>query len=83
MNEQTESLILEHLRAIRAKQDEHDRKFDMVIERVGSLEKHQARLGEQIALTQTDIANLSLRLDHVDRRLDRIERRLDIVEEPV
>jgi len=76
MNEQTESLILEHLRAIRAKLDEHDLKFENITQRVGSLEKH-------VAVMQGDIVDIRHSIDRMEVRLSRIEKRLDIVEEPV
>lgn len=39
MSDEIADLILNMLRAIRSKQDEHDRKFDEVITRLGALER--------------------------------------------
>jgi len=71
----TESLVLEHLRAIRATVERTERELGDVPRRVGSIEQHLANL-------QSDVANLRLRLDHQGERLDRIARRLDIADAP-
>jgi cell division protein FtsB len=67
-------LILSLLRAIRAKLDDHDRKLDELIVRVGRLER-------EIVNLHADFATISLRIDNLDRRVERIERRLDLVDE--
>ena len=61
-------LILELLRAIRSKQDEHSVALLEIKERVGFLEGQYA--------------SLSRRVDRMDDRLERIERRLELVETP-
>ena len=73
--------MLNMLRAIRGKLDEHDRKFDEVIVRLGRVERETAGLRLEIANLHGDFASLSERLDNLDRRLDRVERRLDLVDE--
>ena len=68
-----ENLVLEHLRAIRATLEKVERDLGDVRHRVGSIERH-------LAILQSDIANVHLRLDHQGDRLDRIERRLELVD---
>jgi hypothetical protein len=74
VSDERADLILNMLRAIRSKQDEHDHKFDEVIMRLGALERDFAGM-------KLDFAGVHLRLDNIGRRLDRVERRLDLVDE--
>jgi archaellum component FlaC len=67
--------ILNMLRGIRGKQDQHDQKFDEVITRLSSLERDFAEM-------KLDFAGVHARLDNIGRRLDRVERRLERVDEP-
>ena len=61
-----ESLILEHLRAIRASVDRL----------VDDMQEVKARLG----ILEQQYASLSTRLDRMDERISRIEKRLGLVE---
>jgi hypothetical protein len=74
VSDERTDLMLRMLRAISAKQDEHDRKFDEVITRLGAIERDFAGM-------KMDFAGVQVRLDNIGRRLDRIERRLDLVDE--
>ena len=74
MSDERADLILNLLRGIRAKLDEHDQKFEEVITRLGRVEREVANL-------HGDFAGLSVRMDNLDRRVGRIERRLDLVDE--
>lgn len=74
LSDERSDLILNMPRAIRAKQDEHDRKFDEVITRLSALERDFAGM-------KLDFAGMQVRLDNIGRRLDRVERRLDLVDE--
>ena len=74
MSDDRADLMLRMLRAISAKEDEHDHKFDQVITRLGALERAFAGM-------KMDFAGVQVRLDNIGRRLDRIERRLDLVDE--
>jgi len=65
--------IVNMLRGIRAKQDEHDRKFDEVITRLGALEPDFAGM-------KVDFAGMQARLDNIGRRLNRVERRLELTD---
>ena len=75
MNADVESLVLEQLRAIRAKVDKIDDDLGDLRQRMSSVERHLANL-------QGDTANIHERLDRQGARLDRIERRLDLSEAP-
>jgi len=75
VSDERADLILNMLRAIRAKQEEHDRKFDEVITRLGALERDFGGM-------KLDFAGMHARLDNIGRRLDRVERRLELVDEP-
>jgi hypothetical protein len=75
VSDERADLILNMLRAIRATQDEHGRKLDEVITRLGSLER-------DFAVMKMDFAGMHLRPDNINRRLDRVERRLDLIDEP-
>jgi hypothetical protein len=66
-------LIVNMLRAIRDKQDEHDRKFDKVVTPLDALEHDFAGM-------KMDFAGMQVRLDNISRRLDRVERRLELTE---
>jgi predicted nucleic acid-binding Zn-ribbon protein len=66
MSPSTESLVLEHLRAIRATQDKHSE----------DLREIKGRL----FIIEMQYANLSNRLDRMDERVSRIEMRLGLIE---
>lgn len=63
---ETDNLVLELLRAIRATLDQHTDELREIRGRLGNLE-HQ-------------YAGLSTRFDRMDERLARVERRLDLIE---
>jgi hypothetical protein len=62
----TENIVLEHLRAIRATQDRHTEDLREIKGRLGILEQQYA--------------SVSVRLDRLDERVGRIEQRLNLVE---
>ncbi len=72
MTEETENLVLELLRKIRASQERMESDISDLKVRMSSVEN---LLGQQ----QIQIATLNGRLDRFDERLGRIERRLDLV----
>ena len=74
MSDERADLILNTLRAIRGKQDQHDQKFDEVITPLGALERDFAGM-------KLDFAGVHVRLGNIGRRLDRVER-LELVDEP-
>ena len=71
MTENAENLILEHLRVIRAKLDQHSEEFHGLKLRMSSMET-------QTANVHSDLAILHNRIDKVEQRLERIERRLEL-----
>ena len=68
-----DSIILEHLQAIRGVLDRHTDELREIKERLGILEIGIGNLGGQYA-------SVSNRLDRLDERVARIEKRLDLVE---
>jgi archaellum component FlaC len=71
MTENTENLVLEHLRAIRGKQDEHSERLDRIELRLSVIEQ---TLGSLYALSGSDRDALGA----LARRVERIERRLEL-----
>jgi chromosome segregation ATPase len=84
--ENVDSLVLEHLKALRNElrdfRQETREEFAALKNRVGSLEDQIANLHKQVASLHGDIAVIHARLDRIDNRLDRIETRLELVETP-
>ncbi len=70
---ETDSIVLEHLRAIRRTTDKLALDMQEVKERLGILETQVGGLAQQYA-------SLSVRIDRLDARVERIERRRDLVE---
>jgi hypothetical protein len=68
-----DSIVLEHLCAIRAQLDLLNARQLETVQRVGGLEVQESNLGVQMA-------NLSVRMDRLDTRFDRVERRLGLIE---
>jgi hypothetical protein len=66
MASEPDSLVLQHLRAIREQIDLVNDRLLELTQRVGSIE--------------VQIANVSVRVDRIDARLDRVERRLGLIE---
>lgn len=73
MTAEIENLVLEHLRAIRAKQDEHG-------ERLSQIEIQLSAMGQQIGALTTAVYSGKSELDSIRRRVERIERRLELVD---
>jgi hypothetical protein len=71
MTDEMTSLVLEHLRHIRAKVDRIDGRVDRVEVRLSAVEGHLANLMVSEAAQNSAI-------DTVCRRLDRIERHLEL-----
>ena len=78
MTEQTKNLILEHLHAIRTKQDQHGEEFHSLKLRMSFMETQMANVHFDLANVHPDPAILHSRFDGVDLRLDRIEKRLEL-----
>jgi predicted nucleic acid-binding Zn-ribbon protein len=71
MTESVESLILEHLRAIRA--DIGTLKDDNVF-----IKARMSSIEHQMAGVHADFATINSRMDGIEKRLDRIEKRLEL-----
>jgi len=78
VTEQTENLVLEHLRALRAGQDRIEDELKEVKYRLTSLEGGLAGLRRDGAGTQDDVYRQQASIDKLKERLDRIERRLEL-----
>ncbi|MEI9803713.1 MAG: hypothetical protein WDN48_03595 [Pseudolabrys sp.] len=70
---EAESLVLQHLRAIREQLETQNVRLLELTQCVGNLEVQMGHM-------TTQMANLSVRVDRIDARLDRVERRLGLVE---
>jgi hypothetical protein len=73
MTEDTENVVLEHLRRIRASQERMELEMIDIKSRVSAIELIQ---GQILAL----LGGLSQRMDRFDERVARLERRLDLVD---
>lgn len=73
MADQTDNLVLEQLRLIRAQLDRMD-------DGVQDLKRRMTSLELQVSTLHADFAGQSLRIDRIDERLDRIEKRLGLIE---
>ncbi len=80
MSEQTENLILEHLRALRGGQGRITDEIKEVKHRLTSLESGIAGLRRDGAGTQDDVYRQQASMDRLKERLDVIERRLELAE---
>ena len=73
MTSETDNLVLEPLRRIRASQERIELDVTDMKVRLSSLERHMGEFQVQMATTNT-------RMDRFDERMSRIERRLDLAE---
>lgn len=73
--EELASVTLEHLRAIRAKQDEQG-------DELAAIRLELSAMGQQIGALTTAVYSGKSELDSLKRRVERIERRLELSEPP-
>ena len=73
MTADIESLVLEHLRAIRATQADHG-------ERLTQIELQMSAMGQQLGALTTAVYGGRSELDSMKRRVERIEHRLELRE---
>ena len=78
MEDQTDSLVLEHLRALRAGQDRIEDEIREMKHRLISVESGIAGIRRDGAGTQDDVYRQQATMDRLKERLDRIERRLEL-----
>ena len=74
----TENLMLEHLKRFQAGQDRIERKLEDLTRRVGNLETGQAAITQHLGTLAAADAQQQVSIDGLNARLDRIERRLDL-----
>lgn len=87
MTEETENMVLEMLRRIRASQERTELDVADVKVRMSTLEQQQGQVltiqGQFLALhgqVVTLLGTLNQRMDRFDARMGRIEHRLDLIE---
>ncbi|MFZ1324679.1 MAG: hypothetical protein WAT67_01410 [Candidatus Contendobacter sp.] len=73
--EELASVTLEHLRAIRAKQDAHS-------DELGAIRLEMSAIGQQLAGLTTAVYSSKSEFDSLKRRVERIERRLELSDPP-
>jgi hypothetical protein len=73
MTAELESLVLEHLRAIRAKQDQHSERLDRIDLRLSVIEQ---TVGSLFVMAGSDRETMQ----RLTKRVERIERRLELTE---
>lgn len=73
MTDDTTNLVLEHLRHIRTKQDEHSGRLDRI-------EVQLSAMGQQLAGLTAAVYSGKSEVDDLRRRIERIEQRLDLVD---
>ncbi len=74
MTDEATSLVLEHLRHMRAQLGRVEEKVDTLISRVGLVERHVANF-------HVSEVEQNVEADRIAKRLDRIERRLELNDE--
>jgi len=73
MTDDTENLILEHLRHFRAQLLSMDEKLDLLRADVHDLKVRMSHVEE-------GIGGINRRIDRLDQRMDRVEKRLNLVD---
>ncbi|MGI9476754.1 MAG: hypothetical protein ACR2PI_08610 [Hyphomicrobiaceae bacterium] len=68
MPNQTDNLVLEHLRAIRTKLDEHDGRFSSIDSHLTALEHRGAGIDVRLNGIQGDLTEFRVRLERIERR---------------
>ena len=78
MTENTENLVLEHLKHFQLGQKRIEHKLDEHTQRLGRIEIAIAGLRRDIAHGEESWAEQSVRIDNLAKRLERLERRLNL-----
>jgi chromosome segregation ATPase len=78
MTDNTENLMLEHLKRFQAGQERIEKKLDEVVSRLGNLEMSVAGIRRDLAHLEENDAIMSVRMDRLNERVERIERRLEL-----
>lgn len=84
MTDNTENLVLEHLRALRNElrdfRTKTENEFQDVKLRLSAIERNQTKNHADYAELYGDHARQQAAIDRINNRLDKIERRLDLVD---
>ncbi len=78
MTDNTENLILEHLKRFQAGQDRIERELKEIKSRITMLESTTATIMQYLAHMSGSIAEQHVRYDSLLERIERIERRLEL-----
>ena len=78
-----DNLVLELLREIRAKLDDHDRRFDEINDRLAHLEQRNDEIHETMYTIAGFATHVNVRHERVSERLKSLEGRIDRLEEKV
>ena len=79
MADNTENLILEHLKRFQAGQERIERDLKEVKTRLSALESGQGSIVQHIGHLATSIAGQQVSIDRMSDRIDRVEHRLELV----
>jgi predicted nuclease with TOPRIM domain len=77
MANETDNLILVHLRDIRATLAEHTARFDRIDERLAQIDVRFGQIDERFGQMDERFAQIDERFDQMDKRFDRMEHRFD------
>lgn len=80
MPDETDNLVLKHLRQIRAEIGRHGTRMDEVLNRLSRLEVASAGIRAEIAGTGHEYAIIQTRIDRLSKDVERIMRRLDLAD---
>ncbi|MCL5979520.1 MAG: hypothetical protein M1488_02315 [Gammaproteobacteria bacterium] len=78
MTDNTENLILEHLKRFQAGQDRIERELKEIKSRITTLKSITATIMQYLAHMSGSIAEQHVRYDSLLERIERIERRLEL-----
>lgn len=76
--EDTDNLVIEHLKRFQAGQERIERKLEEITRRLANLEGGQASIIQHIGHLASADAQQQVSADGFDQRLERIERRLEL-----
>ena len=79
MTDNTENLILEHLKRFQAGQERIERDLKEVKTRLSARESGQGSIVQHIGHLATSIAGQQVSIDRMSDRIDRVEHRLELV----
>lgn len=72
-NNETNELLLEHLKQIQTKLSDQDERFSRVENELRAIKAHVAGLVQSDLIRDADYASMQFRLDRIERRLDLVD----------